>query len=322
MRAKKQLNLIGLSYSAFAVVVLGLQIVLSTVASLMLSDKLAIGDNRILLSLLIVAITMDVIGVPGLFLLTKKLPKEPPVKKKLGVGKYLGGVCFCYFIMIIGALIGMLVQFLLTGSSESPISSIMSNGQLLPRVLVVGIGAPVFEELAFRKCLIDHLGKYGKVPAVVASGLMFGLFHGNFSQFFFAAFLGFFWGYIYIQTGNILYTISYHMIINSVNSILSNYLDNSTVVAIYGCAIVLLVLAGLVIGVTFFVIDMSKRSRRLAAEALRRKQIEASGNIEELEVHCDTEDCSRLKVSNLFTSPGMWIFYLLMIVLFVYGYVA
>ena len=47
--------------------------------------------------------------------------------------------------------------------------------------------APVMEELIFRKVLIDRTIVYGDKAAVVLSGLLFGVFHGNFHQFFYAS---------------------------------------------------------------------------------------------------------------------------------------
>ena len=42
----------------------------------------------------------------------------------------------------------------------------------------------------FRKLLIDRIVPFGQRVAVVVSGLAFGLFHGNFYQFFYAFSLG------------------------------------------------------------------------------------------------------------------------------------
>ena len=44
------------------------------------------------------------------------------------------------------------------------------------------------------------------------SGLMFGLFHGNLNQFVYAFVLGLCFGFIYVKTGNIRYTIGLHML--------------------------------------------------------------------------------------------------------------
>ena len=49
---------------------------------------------------------------------------------------------------------------------------------------------------------------------------MFGLFHGNLNQFVYAFVLGLCFGFIYVKTGNIRYTIGLHMLVNFLGSVL------------------------------------------------------------------------------------------------------
>ena len=58
--------------------------------------------------------------------------------------------------------------------------------------------APVVEEFIFRKFLIDRVYRYGEWVAILTSGLMFGLFHENLAQFFFATLIGCFFAFFYI----------------------------------------------------------------------------------------------------------------------------
>lgn len=62
--------------------------------------------------------------------------------------------------------------------------------------------------------------QYGEGVAVLFSGLMFGLFHGNLNQFVYAFVLGLCFGFIYVKTGNIRYTIGLHMLVNFLGSVL------------------------------------------------------------------------------------------------------
>lgn len=61
---------------------------------------------------------------------------------------------------------------------------------------------------------MDRLLGYGEGPAILMSGLMFGMAHGNFSQFFYAFGIGVLWAYVYAKTGKVGYTIAFHMIFN------------------------------------------------------------------------------------------------------------
>ena len=87
--------------------------------------------------------------------------------------------------------------------------------------------APVFEEFIFRKLLIDRAAVYGEGVAVVLSGVMFGLFHGNLNQFAYAFLLGIFFGFIYVKTGKIRYTVILHMVINFMGSVVSTWVMNA-----------------------------------------------------------------------------------------------
>ena len=71
---------------------------------------------------------------------------------------------------------------------------------------------PIFEELVFRKLFIDRVHIYGEGMAILASGLLYALYQGDFTRFFFSIGLGAFFAYIYIRTGKIWYTIIFRMI--------------------------------------------------------------------------------------------------------------
>lgn len=79
--------------------------------------------------------------------------------------------------------------------------------------------APIIEEYFFRKLLIDKIAPQGEALAILASGLLFGLMHGNLGQFFFAFALGCLFALVYIKTRNIKYTMLLHFIINTIASI-------------------------------------------------------------------------------------------------------
>ena len=89
-------------------------------------------------------------------------------------------------------------------------------------LVFVSIFAPMVEEFIFRKVLIDRMRVYGDTAAIVVSALMFGLFHGNFSQFFYAFFLGILFGYIYTITGKLRYSVMMHMIVNFLGGVVGS----------------------------------------------------------------------------------------------------
>ena len=87
-------------------------------------------------------------------------------------------------------------------------------------MLLLVVIAPVFEEFMFRGLILGALKPYGNGFAIITSGLLFGLFHGNFRQFFYTAAMGIAVGYIADVTGSILPTTIIHAVINGISGIM------------------------------------------------------------------------------------------------------
>lgn len=157
-------------------------------------------------------------AVPVGLLVIRGVPASPPEKQRLGAGKWTTAAIISIFMMyagnIIGTIVTTLLQMLFGASSAAPILSYAMEGELWWKLLVMVILAPVIEEYIFRKQLIDRMNIYGQKLAVVTSALLFGLFHGNFSQFFYAFALGLVFGYVYLKTGRLRYSVGLHMLIN------------------------------------------------------------------------------------------------------------
>lgn len=77
--------------------------------------------------------------------------------------------------------------------------------------------APILEEMWLRGMVMESLRPYGNGFAIFLSAFLFGLIHANFEQFFYAAALGVFLGYIAISTQSIVTTTIMHAIFNSIS---------------------------------------------------------------------------------------------------------
>ena len=167
------------------------------------------------------------IAFPLLCLLVCKMPKVQIEKKKMGFWKIvltvIIGSGICGVGMVIGTVVGELITlpFGVSASDNNSLGNLMIMSDPFWRILTVGILAPIFEELIFRKLLIDRVIKYGEFCAIMMSGIMFGLFHGNFAQFFFATGLGMLFAFVYARTGKIWYTILLHMVVNMTTSVVT-----------------------------------------------------------------------------------------------------
>ncbi len=148
---------------------------------------------------------------------------NPPEKKRLPLPVLFGLLAFCFGLTYVGNWMGTVcntwIGFLTGKEPVNTLESMTTSSPFWVNFLCVGILAPVMEELFYRRVVIDRLRRYGELPAILLSGIAFGLIHGNFSQFFYAAMLGMVFGYVYLRTGNILYTIVLHAGINLVGGV-------------------------------------------------------------------------------------------------------
>jgi len=225
---KKGINQFGLRFGIAGALIIAVELLTAAFLTPVLVDKGI--EFRVLASFALTIFGVDIVGFPTAYFLCKGLPKGELEHEKWGFWKYILGLIMVAGLCLAGTIIGLPVHLLLTVpfgvslNESSTIGILMMNSGFLPRVLTVGILAPIFEELIFRKVVVDHLSHYSKYLAIIVSGVSFGLFHGNFQQFFYAMFLGLFFAYVYTKTGNIKYTIGYHMIVNMTSSVVTMYL--------------------------------------------------------------------------------------------------
>lgn len=230
-RLKEIAGKIGWRYGIFAIAVIGIQVLVSAILQAVAPQW--VEANISLFQFLLIIFSVDMIGFSFIFILSKKIPEAKLEKHKMGFGKLLVCVLIGAGICGAGGIIGNIFHFALmlpfgvSVEEVNQLGNMMLSSDAFIRILTVGILAPIFEELIFRKLLIDRIVKHGEFAAILMSGLMFGLFHGNFSQFFFATGLGLFWAFIYIKTGTIWYTILFHMIVNLSSSVITVYLSQS-----------------------------------------------------------------------------------------------
>lgn len=140
-------------------------------------------------------------------------------------GQFIVALIMCYALMYCGNLVGTLITTVvgaLKGSEvENALMVYATESNMMVTFLYMVICAPILEEYIFRKLIVDRTVKYGQGVAIVLSGLMFGLFHGNLNQFAYAMLLGMFLAFLYVKTGNLKITIGLHMCINFMGAVIS-----------------------------------------------------------------------------------------------------
>lgn len=169
-------------------------------------------------------VPMYLFALPIFALIMRTIPTEKPTKNKLTVGKLFIYFFISYFIIYVGNIIGTVLSLLFSGgNAQNPISDLALDTNPL-KVVVMVILAPLFEELIFRKLIIDRVAKYGEKTAIILSAFAFGLLHQNLFQFFYAFGVGLIFGYIYMRTGKIRYSVILHTVINFMGAVIVPWL--------------------------------------------------------------------------------------------------
>ena len=221
---RKTFNRIGFAFFAFELIFAGLSYLLSYYFTEHPSEIL----NNEWVSWFLSYLPMYFIALPAAFLIIKKLPETKPAHKKLSAGRFSILILIGWGISIVGSLTGNIFSFIiniLTGlNTTNALNDTLQNTNPLITLFFAVIMAPIVEEFLCRKLIIDHTLKYGEWTSILLSGLIFGLIHGNFFQFFYAFLLGTLFAFIYIKTGKLHYTIIFHMIINLFGGLLPSLL--------------------------------------------------------------------------------------------------
>ena len=194
-------------------------------------------------------------GAGGLvfFLVVRGVPAPPPAPARpMGPGKLLRVYVLClgstYLVNLITLTLMEVVGLLRGAPVDNPVDQMAAYPMLL-NVLLGCVIAPVMEELIFRKLLLSRLRPYGSRFALWASALCFGLFHGNFSQFFYACAIGVLFAGVVLKTGRLRQAMLLHALINFVGTGLIPLLSGLGEAGDW--LLTLLVLAAMFVGLAF-----------------------------------------------------------------------
>lgn len=225
INAKKHFSKLGWGFAMASAIIYVLQIIALKIVEAVNPEWAQNGYVAIGISV----VSMYMLGFPILILFAKKkIPGRKIEKHKMTVGQYVLSAIIClglaYTANIVGNILGLLVGRLTGNPVNNMILDVVNS---LNPWMILGymvICAPIMEEIIFRKLIVDRTIQYGQGAAIVTSGLMFGLFHGNMNQFVYAAVIGMFLAFLYVKTGNLKITISLHMLFNLMGGLVSSQL--------------------------------------------------------------------------------------------------
>lgn len=224
---KKFFSKIGFNYLIFGVASLIIQIIVINILGLTNYNIL----NNYNALIIVTAICNYILPFPVLFFLMRKIEKQDLEKESLTIKKFLLYLAITFTLMWIGNMIGLAITTVIGSlfhtEITNPVQTLINSTDIWLNLILVSVLGPIFEEIFFRKFLIDRTIKYGARVSIILSAVIFGFFHGNLSQFFYAFLLGGFFAYVYIRTGKIIYTITLHIIVNLMGSVVSLFVVQS-----------------------------------------------------------------------------------------------
>lgn len=289
---EKFFSKIGINYLIYAISALIIQII--AVNILGATNSTLLNDFNVIT--ILSAISNYVLPFPILFYLMKKIDAQTLEKQNLNLKTFLLYLSITFTLMWIGNIIGLAITsalgIIFQTEITNPVETLINSSDIWLNLILISVAGPIFEEIFFRKLLIDRTIKYGARVSIILSAVIFGFFHGNISQFFYTFLLGGFFAYVYIRTGKIIYTMILHIIVNLMGSVVSLFVVQSAqtfisntytsidivIVLIY----VLIILSALLVGV----IGLS-----------RFKKAKFNG--------CKTQICLKNPIKTILLNPGM-----------------
>ena len=258
VNVKSVFSRVGLAAVVLGVVVNLVQMIIITIFNVVNPAFESNGWFRYLL----IAVSFYLIGFPICCLILKSIPDGPKREEEnLTFGGFIKFFLISYFIMVLLNLFTTGFLWIVGNFKEAdvvnPLESVLSNSSIWATIIFAGILSPIIEEVLFRGVMLNKLRTYGDKIAIITTALLFGLFHENFSQFFYAVGLGMIFAYVTLKTGTIKYSIGLHIMINMMGSVIGTQVLNSTIATmIFGIVVWVFVIAGLIL----FIKDFKKTS--------------------------------------------------------------
>ena len=157
------------------------------------------------------------------------------------------------FAQYANVLVAILQNWISSSYGET-MTKITSGKSLFMMIFWMGIIAPVAEEMIFRWLIYLRLRDYMRaVPAMVISGIFFGIYHGNLVQGVYASILGILFAYFMELTGSLWASILLHVGANIWSLILPELAGGILKKYPMGVMLLLLILmAGMYTGTLYF----------------------------------------------------------------------
>jgi membrane protease YdiL (CAAX protease family) len=229
-KLKKTSSRIHLSLFIYIIItnaiVFAVSIGIGIILRLIRNEELMEFISSPMFSIILSSVAQYLIAFPIFIAIAKSISKpQALLKSKMGLGELSVLLLISEGLMLVGSIAGSYVSQLIGNifgiSPDNSLDAIISETPVWLIFISVVILAPLVEEIIYRKIIIDRLGHFGDVLAIIISAVTFALMHCNLYQFFYALGVGIVFGYVYVRTHDVRYTIAMHMILNFIGSIVT-----------------------------------------------------------------------------------------------------
>lgn len=259
---KKKFKSIGFIIGMALIIYFSSSLIVSLITEILIAPLIIDLVNEEQLGLILIGIQSVIPLILSALFITvynDKKDKKSKVTLKEKLGIVLEGI-FLLGILQIG--ISYLYEYI--GIDYNIISTIAveNNSNMITNILlftILAILPAIFEELLFRKTLINATRKVGIGFAIMASSIIFGLIHMNLGQFIFATLLGVIFAVIYLKTDDLKITMLLHFLNNGYAALQLLITNEKTFDIINIIVIGLMILGGLLFLIRIINLIKSKK---------------------------------------------------------------
>jgi len=157
------------------------------------------------------------------FLFTRQSPQKVFLFKPLSLKNVLLVIALTLTIIPISGILNGIADFIFRNPGMTDQIRAMSTGSsLVLALLITAVQPAIIEELSFRGIVAHAYSDYDIKIMAIMSGLLFGMFHLNFNQFFGAAFFGTIAAFVLYYTKSIFATMLMHFLNNGLSVLIGH----------------------------------------------------------------------------------------------------
>lgn len=162
-------------------------------------------------------VSQTLVMLPGAYFLIKsgKPYCEAVQLKKLRISDILLCLLFCFMISPLLNFVNAVSMVFFKNSTTTTVLDLAEQVPWYIGFFIMALLPAIVEETLFRGVFYQEYRKADPLKAVILSGFMFGLLHGNFNQFCYAFLIGMIFALMLEATGSILSTMVLHFCVNA-----------------------------------------------------------------------------------------------------------